>query len=240
MDDLFSAAEQDERANVRRLPVYLLLDTSGSMQRDNNIGQVQDGVEMFKRVLLGIPEAVQTVHVKVIQFNSTVTETPLTLLEQFQPPRLSASGETRLGAALRQFNEAAQFGHDLIQNTASAKGDWLPIAFILTDGAPTDQPQEYSAAANAVLRRMRSQQMSVFAIAIGREAAVPEVTTRLHEITDNVLQMADLREGQIAELFQWLSQSVAQRSRAVSAPQAAGAAPPPTPLPPPPPGLVIV
>lgn len=240
MEDMFSGDQTGDSSDDRRLPVYLLLDTSGSMNMHGKIAAVQQGVELFRQLLHEVPEAVQTVSVKVITFDSAVAvPTPFTPITQFQPPHLSASGQTLLGAALRRLNEDAQYGRDLRANNGEQKGDYIPIVFIFSDGGPTDPQAEYDAAAAAILRRVRHQELNVFALAFGPEAATPQVTSKLHQITDTVLQMVGLSNDDIKQMFDWVSQSVITRSRAVSTPSA-GANPPPTIMPPLSPGLVIV
>src|SRR5271168_1018705 len=85
---------------VRRLPVYLLLDCSGSMA-----GEPIAALEMGLKALLGDlhndPNALETVWISVITFASTAQQvTPLTELDEFHPPELSAGGTTAIGEAI--------------------------------------------------------------------------------------------------------------------------------------------
>ena len=84
----------------RRLPVYLLLDTSGSMSGEP-IEQVKNGVQMLVASLRQDPYALETAWLSVITFSSGANvAVPLTELTAFQPPNIDASGSTDLGAAL--------------------------------------------------------------------------------------------------------------------------------------------
>ena len=78
----------------RRLPVYLLLDVSGSMQGDP-IEAVRHGVRALISELRGDPQALETAYLSVITFNSSARQvTPLTELMLFKETQLYAGGAT--------------------------------------------------------------------------------------------------------------------------------------------------
>ena len=85
---------------MRRLPVYLLLDTSGSMNGEA-IEAVKNGVQVMISSLRQNPQAIETAFISVITFGSEATQLmPLTDLASFQMPDIKAGGTTSLGAAL--------------------------------------------------------------------------------------------------------------------------------------------
>ena len=55
---------------TRRLPVYLLLDCSGSMVGEP-IEAVKNGVKHLLEELKGSPQALETAYISVITFDST-------------------------------------------------------------------------------------------------------------------------------------------------------------------------
>lgn len=86
---------------MRRLPVYLLLDTSGSMTGEP-IEAVKNGVQMMMHSLRQNPQAIETAFLSIITFDSDAKQiVPLTDLASFQIPDIKASGLTSLGASIR-------------------------------------------------------------------------------------------------------------------------------------------
>ena len=85
---------------MRRLPVYLLHDTSGSMYGEP-IEAVKNGVQTLISTLRSDPYALETAFISIITFNSSAQQVrPLTELASFQQPSIDASGCTALGEAL--------------------------------------------------------------------------------------------------------------------------------------------
>ena len=75
---------------ARRLPIYLLLDCSGSMMGEP-IEAVKQGVKVLLSELRGDPQALETAYLSVITFSSTARQaTALTELMLFKEPPLEA------------------------------------------------------------------------------------------------------------------------------------------------------
>lgn len=190
---------------ARRLPVYLLLDCSGSMGGEP-IEAVREGIRSLVTDLKGDPQALETAYLSVITFSETAQQAlPLTELMRFEDPAIEASGTTALGAALKLLRECIE--REVRKSSAEQKGDWKPLVFILTDGIPTDAWKE-----EAQLLR-RSNPANIVACAAGAYAN----TAVLQEITDNVVVMNSLSAGDLARFFAWVSGSIKISSESIDA-----------------------
>lgn len=110
---------------MRRLPVYLLLDTSGSMYGEP-IEAVKNGVQTLISTLRSDPYALETAYISIITFNSSAQQiSPLTDLATFQQPNIDASGCTALGGALELLSQ--KIDTEIVKTTAEVKGDWRPL-----------------------------------------------------------------------------------------------------------------
>ena len=87
---------------ARKLPVYLLIDTSGSMKGEP-IESVKVGIEAMLSTLRTDPYALDTVSISIITYDKDVKQIlPLTPIDQIQMPNITTpdSGPTHMGAAL--------------------------------------------------------------------------------------------------------------------------------------------
>ncbi len=210
---------------IRRLPVYLLLDCSGSMMGDP-IEAVRQGVKALLSELRGDPQALETAYLSVITFDSKARQiTPLTELMQFKEPQLNAGGATALGGALHVLMDCVD--SEVRKSTQTQKGDWRPLVFILTDGSPTDIEAFQQAAQK--IKGMKTA--NIIACAAGSNAD----TSYLKQITENVLMMNTLSAGDMAQFFAWVSGSIKMSSKSVDAKPGEAIE-----LPPPPQGFVVV
>lgn len=192
---------------MRRLPVYLLLDTSGSMSGEP-IEAVKNGMQVLVSTLRQDPYALETAFLSVITFESSAKQmAPLTELATFQAPNLAASGTTALGEALDLL--AQKISSEVITTTAEVKGDWKPLIFVMTDGEPTDDWQKGLQA----LKKVKTG--AIIACAAGPSAN----TNVLKQITEIVVQLDTADSATIKAFFQWVSASVSTGSQKVDSGQ---------------------
>lgn len=211
---------------MRRLPVYLLLDTSGSMYGEP-IEAVKNGVQVLVSTLRQDPYALETAFLSIITFDSSAQQiTPLTELSSFQEPAISASGCTALGEALSLLAQKAD--QEVTKTTPEKKGDWKPLVFIMTDGEPTDD----------ITRGLEEFKKRKWGIVVACAAGTGANTDILKKITECVVSLDTADSATIKAFFKWVSASVSTGSQKVeeTGKDAGGLSE----LPPPPPEVNIV
>ncbi|WP_445719959.1 vWA domain-containing protein [Flavobacterium sp.] len=188
---------------MRRLPVYLLLDTSGSMSGEP-IEAVKNGVQVMISSLRQNPQAIETAFLSVITFDSIAQQIiPLTDLASFQMVDLKATGVTALGDALKLVSN--KIDNEVAKTTMEQKGDWKPLVFIMTDGIPTDDWQ-------SGLNEFR-QRKTAFTVACAAGSGAD--TSILKQITENVVSLDTADSASIGKFFQWVTASIGVSSTKV-------------------------
>ena len=168
------------------------------------IEQVKNGVQMLVSALRQDPYALETAYLSVITFSSTASEAvPLTELTAFQVPALTASGATSLGDALSLVANLAST--QLSKTTASSKGDWKPMVFLMTDGAPTDDWEKG-------LQRFKQER---WGIVVGCAVNNGDVTVLQKIAGDAVVKLDTSDSSAMSKFFKWVSASVSNNSKAV-------------------------
>jgi uncharacterized protein YegL len=210
---------------MRRLPVYLLVDVSGSMSGEP-IEQVKNGIQMLVAALRQDPYALETAWLSVITFGSSAdVVVPLTELTAFQPPNLSISGSTNLGDGLKLLADRA--ASELTKTTPTTKGDWKPMVFLMTDGAPDSGWQQG-------LARFKQEKWGLV-VCCSVDGGDENV---LKQISEVVVHLNTSDSNSIKAFFKWISASVSQGSKAVD--QGGKEVQGLSELPPPPPEIQVV
>jgi len=187
---------------MRRLPIFFLIDVSESMVGEP-IRKVNEGMKTILLHLKGNPMALETAYISVIAFaGKAVMTAPLTELIPFNAPELFIGGGTALGNAMNFLMD--EMGKQVQKTTYEKKGDWKPIVFLLTDGAPTDD-------ISAAVKRWHSDfrnRANLVAISFGNQAD----TSVLKQFTDNVLIFDNTDASAYEEFFKWISSSIETKS----------------------------
>lgn len=212
---------------MRRLPVYLVLDTSGSMSGEP-IQAVENGMQMLVSALRQDPQALESAFLSVITFSNQAQQVvPLTDLASFQMPSLTAGGCTELGAALKSVCDCAK--NEVAKSTPEKKGDWRPLVFIMTDGGPTDDWQ----------KGLTDFQAARWGMVVCCAAGQGADTSVLKQISPECVVQLDTADSKsLAAFFKWVSASISTSSKSVNEgkKEVTGM----DQLPPPPPEITIV
>ena len=196
-------------------PVYLLLDTSGSM-RGEAIAAVNVGLAAMVAALRNRPGLGERVHLSIVTFDAEVKEVvPLQAVGRLHLPTLTvpSSGPTFIGAALEYF--LAQHSR-----TPRPAGTLPAMLMLMTDGSPTDL-QVYEEAIPKVKQLGLAR---IVAFAAGPKAK----TEPLVPLADEVIALATLDGSAFARMFDHVAQTIG------------GGASGPSLLPPPPASLQVV
>jgi uncharacterized protein YegL len=169
------------------------------------IEAVKNGLKILHSALRKDPQAIETAFISVITFSSKADQiVPLTEIAAFQPPNITASGTTAMGAALSLVVDCAD--REVKKGTAEEKGDWKPLVFLLTDGMPTDNIEP------GLKKFLAAKWGMVVACAAGSGLD----TSLLRRIAgENVLMLATCDSNTLTAYFKFLSRSISTSSKKI-------------------------
>ena len=184
----------------RRMLVYFLLDTSGSM-RGEPIHALNNGFNGLINMLRMDPLAMDSLYISVITFDREVKNlVPLIDLANYQPIEITCpdSGPTHTGMALELVCDIV--AKELIKGDNSRKGDWKPLLFIFTDGKPSDI-QKYR-------EMITPLKLLDFGAIVGCAAGPKADINYLLELTKDVVKLEDTDANTLTTFFKWVSSSI--------------------------------
>jgi uncharacterized protein YegL len=182
-----------------RCACLLLLDTSGSMG-GVPIHELNAGLQAFKEALSQDSLAMKRVEIAIVTFGPVRVQSDFQTIDSWQPPHLTASGDTPMGAAIVKGLEMLRQRKD--QYRANAIEVFRPWVFLMTDGGPTDHWQQ---AAEMVKAGEAGKGLAFFGV--GVENANMDILNKICVRTP--VKMAGL---EYRKMFEWLSSSLSSVS----------------------------
>jgi uncharacterized protein YegL len=205
---------------MRRLPVYFLLDTSGSMYGEP-IQALNNALSGMVNSLRSDPQALDSLWLSIITFDREVKEiVPLTELAVFQLPEITCpqSGPTHTGKGLELLYD--KVSADVRKGSATQKGDWKPLLFLFTDGAPNDKQ---------LYREMIPQIKSLnFAAIVCCAAGKLADDVLLKELTSDVVHLDTVDSQTLKQFFKWVSDTIEQGNKSQGTGETIALPPPPS------------
>ncbi|MET0572495.1 MAG: VWA domain-containing protein [Pedobacter agri] len=205
---------------MRRLPVYFLIDTSGSMYGEP-IQALNNALSGMVNTLRADAQALDSLWISMITFDREVNEiVSLTELASFQLPEITCpqSGPTHTGQALHMLHEKVQT--DVIKGNAQQKKDWKPLLFLFTDGKPSDLQ---------LYREMVPKIKSLnFGAIVGCAAGHSANDALLKELTPDVVHLDTADSTTLKQFFKWVSETIEQGNKSQGTGESVTLPPPPS------------
>lgn len=198
-----AATQQYEEENYeQKCLCVLVLDTSGSMNANGSIKELNDGLVAFKNDTMQDPVTRDRLEVAIVSFNSKVdvVQQP-DILPNIQIPTLQASGQTQLVAAI----EKAQEIIDTRKQYYKSQGIpyYRPWIVVMTDGDPYPAGQDVAGIAAKIKADAADKKYVFFIIGIGNEVQDSVLTT----LATPEFPAARMDAVKFSEFFTWLSAS---------------------------------
>lgn len=205
---------------MRRLPVYFLLDTSGSMYGEP-IQALNNALSGMINNLRQDAQALDSLWISIITFDREVKEIcQLTELALFQLPEIVCpqSGPTHTGKALEMLHQKVQ--SDVIKGTPNQKGDWKPLFFLFTDGKPNDL---------MIYREMIPKIKALnFGAIVCCAAGNLADDSMLKELTNDVVHLDNADSTALKQFFKWVSETIEQGNKSQGTGESVALPPPPS------------
>ena len=182
-----------------------VLDTSSSMQHDDAIGELNQGLQQFYQDITQDEMLTNRLEVAVVTFDSEIeVVVPPSLVDNFTMPTLSIKGNTRLVDGARKAIEMVEDRKDWYKQTGQKY--LRPWIVLITDGAPNGD-QDVKGLADEI--QTGSETKKFVFLPIGVKNADMSV---LNQIAGSISgkQVGPMKIGglRFKEFFKWVSASM--------------------------------
>ena len=195
--------EQNEPINYeQKCLCVLVLDTSGSMNADNAIGQLNQGLQTFKSQIMNDETARDRLEIAIVSFNSEIkVELQPSLISEIEMPTLKASGQTQLVRAIEEAQQVIKDRKDYYKSKGLTY--YRPWIVVMTDGDPYPANQDIDGIAQKIQEDADARKYVFFMIGVGNEVH----DDVLSKLTTSQFPAMRMDAVNFAEFFQWLSAS---------------------------------
>lgn len=197
---------------IKKLPVVLLLDVSGSMQ-GRKIVDLHDAVAEMVNSYVELKRRERVIEVAIITFGAEVKlysdYKPVEDLQRDGIPQFTANGGTPLGRALRMAKDLME------DDTASPHGNYRPAVVLVSDGEPND---EWRGPMQDFISEGRTEKAQRFSVAIGADA--DQEMLREFAQSDDAMFFSENAKS-LAEAFRTISTRSANAAKAAKPDDAA-------------------
>ena len=195
--------EQNEPINYeQKCLCVLVLDTSGSMNADNAIGQLNQGLQTFKSQIMNDETARDRLEIAIVSFNSEIkVELQPSLISEIEMPTLKASGQTQLVRAIEEAQQVIKDRKDYYKSKGLTY--YRPWIVVMTDGDPYPANQDIDGIAQKIQEDADAKKYVFFMIGVGNEVH----DDVLSKLTTSQFPAMRMDAVNFEEFFQWLSAS---------------------------------
>jgi uncharacterized protein YegL len=176
--------------------------------RGEPIEAVKTGLRSLFAALKRDPHAMESAQLCVITFDREAKILlPLSELRDIKMPNIPPleSSPTNLGEALELLCKL--YEKEVVVATNNSKGDWLPLAVIMTDGSPSD-----TALFNSMCEKISSSRYR-FGRIIGCAAGPKAKVEPLKKFATDVVSLETMDSNAFSKFWAWVSDSLARHSQ---------------------------
>jgi uncharacterized protein YegL len=204
-------------SSARPLPVFILVDASGSMQGPK-IDMVNNSLREMIAALSNIEGAKGQIEISLIKISGEVEVIqPLVKVEKVVLPELVASGRTPIGESVAKVVEMIE------DKTIVPDRAYTPVIILISDGIPTDITREMYEQ-RPILKQQylewaplkhlhtasKSKNCMRLALGIGEDADYELLKAFINK--ENVPVIKAVEVTTISKFFEWVTRTVSQRS----------------------------